>query len=56
MVTGGTAATSRIRLPRPSATPGKLPLMRALAGLTRDEARRIELVDMANAIPPRTLT
>jgi len=29
---------------------------RALARLTPDEARRIELVDMANAIRPRTLT
>jgi serine/threonine-protein kinase PknG len=29
---------------------------RALAQLTPDEARRIELVDMANAIRPRTLT
>ena len=29
---------------------------RALAGLTPDHARRIELVDMANAIRPRTLT
>jgi serine/threonine-protein kinase PknG len=29
---------------------------RALARLTPDEDRRIELVDMANAIRPRTLT
>ena len=29
---------------------------RALARLTPDEARRVELVDMANAIRPRTLT
>jgi serine/threonine-protein kinase PknG len=29
---------------------------RALARLTPDEARRIELVDLANAIRPRTLT
>ena len=29
---------------------------RALARLTADEARRVELVDMANAIRPRTLT
>jgi serine/threonine-protein kinase PknG len=29
---------------------------RALARLTPDEERRIELVDMANAIRPRTLT
>ena len=29
---------------------------RALARLTRDEDRRIELVDMAGAIRPRTLT
>jgi Protein kinase G tetratricopeptide repeat len=29
---------------------------RALAGLTPDQGRRIELVDMANAIRPRTLT
>ena len=29
---------------------------RALARLTPDESRRIELVDMANAIRPRTLT
>ncbi len=56
MVTGGTAATTRIRLPRPSATPGKLLLMRALARLTPDGARRIELVNMADAIRPGTLT
>jgi len=55
VVTGGTAATRRIRLLRPCATPGKLRLMRALARLTLDEDRRIELVDMANAIRPRTL-
>jgi serine/threonine-protein kinase PknG len=29
---------------------------RALARLTPDQSRRIELVDMANAIRPRTLT
>jgi serine/threonine-protein kinase PknG len=29
---------------------------RALARLTPDDARRVELVDMANAIRPRTLT
>ena len=29
---------------------------RTLARLTPDEARRVELVDMANAIRPRTLT
>ena len=29
---------------------------RALARLTPDEARRVELVDLANAIRPRTLT
>ena len=29
---------------------------RALARLTPDEDRRIELVDLANAIRPRTLT
>ena len=29
---------------------------RALARLTPDEDRRIELIDMANAIRPRTLT
>jgi Protein kinase G tetratricopeptide repeat len=29
---------------------------RALARLTPDEDRQIELVDMANAIRPRTLT
>jgi serine/threonine-protein kinase PknG len=29
---------------------------RALAGLTQDAARRVELVDMANSIRPRTLT
>jgi serine/threonine-protein kinase PknG len=29
---------------------------RALARLTPDDARRIEFVDMANAIRPRTLT
>ncbi len=29
---------------------------RALARLTPDEARRIELVDLANAVRPRTLT
>jgi hypothetical protein len=29
---------------------------RALAQLTPDEARRVELVDMADAIRPRTLT
>jgi hypothetical protein len=28
----------------------------ALARLTADEDRRVELVDMANAIRPRTLT
>ena len=56
MVTGGTAATRRIRLPRPSATPGKLLLIRALARLTPDEGRRVELVDMANAIRPGMLT
>ncbi len=56
MVTGGTAATRRIRLPRPSATPGKLRLMRALARLTPDEGCRIELVDMTDAIRPGTLT
>jgi hypothetical protein len=56
VVTGGIAATSRIRLPRPSATPGKLWLMRALARLTPDEVGRIEFVDMADAIRPGTLT
>jgi serine/threonine-protein kinase PknG len=29
---------------------------RALAGLTQDPARRVELVDMANSVRPRTLT
>jgi len=29
---------------------------RALARLTPDQARRVELIDMANAIRPRTLT
>jgi serine/threonine-protein kinase PknG len=29
---------------------------RALAGLTQDPARRVELVDMANGVRPRTLT
>ena len=29
---------------------------RALAGLTQDHVRRIELVDMANSVRPRTLT
>ena len=29
---------------------------RALARLTPDEARRVELVDLPNAIRPRTLT
>jgi serine/threonine-protein kinase PknG len=29
---------------------------RALAGLTQDPSRRVELVDMANSVRPRTLT
>jgi serine/threonine-protein kinase PknG len=29
---------------------------RALAGLSQDPARRVELVDMANSVRPRTLT
>jgi serine/threonine-protein kinase PknG len=29
---------------------------RALAGLTQDPSRRVELVDLANSIRPRTLT
>jgi len=29
---------------------------RALAGLTQDPARRVELVDLANSVRPRTLT
>jgi serine/threonine-protein kinase PknG len=29
---------------------------RALARLTQDRARRVELVDLANAVRPRTLT
>ncbi len=56
MVTGGTPATRRISLPRPSATPGLLRPIRALARLTPDERRRVELVDMANAIRPGMLT
>ena len=36
--------------------PGSSGSYRALARLTPDEDRRIELVDMANAIRPRTLT
>ena len=56
VVSGGTAASYRIRLPRPSATPGKLRLMRVLARLTPDEVGRMTFVDMANAIRPGTLT
>jgi hypothetical protein len=39
-----------------SASSSRSTRTRALARLTPAEARRVELVDMANAIRPRTLT